>query len=223
MVRLLFFGINTTRRQQIVDELKHLLVPPTGLVTTPLSKIQGDDDLTHLAIRQRSSSSSPALACTGTTITAPLCSIAQRPLSSLLMRDPEHYMVNDAQIEEQQVQMNMWYGNATLWVTGEYIVRNYLYHNTIHWDLQDHGMRDTTLTPLLSLAYNFMCRVRMEQVSRPYTWCVWTLYLIYFLFFFFAFRGTFYCHLTRTAATFTRKSTTTILCLLSSITFGTTL
>ncbi|KAI8338958.1 hypothetical protein BC941DRAFT_501290 [Chlamydoabsidia padenii] len=156
MVRLLFFGTNSSQRQQIVDELKCLLVAP------PVAKNQANDDLVHLAVRQRSSSSSSS--------SSPLmdhsqllCWVAQRPLSSLLMRDPEHYMVNEIHIDQQQVQMNMWYGNSTLWVTGEYIVRNYLYHNTIHWDLQDHGTRDMTLTPMLSLAYEFMCRVRMEQ------------------------------------------------------------
>ncbi|CAO3632420.1 unnamed protein product [Cunninghamella echinulata] len=152
MVRILFFNVDTHQRQQIIEDVKQLLTRPITL--SPI-KDQTEEDLHNLEIKQ------PLFLLSDNEPT--MCHLMKRPLASLLMRDPEHYMINSAQIEKQQNQMNMWYGNSTLWITGEHIVQNYLYRNTLHWDVHSHGNNDPSLTPLISLAYEFMCRARIEQ------------------------------------------------------------
>ncbi|KAG0169771.1 hypothetical protein DFQ30_003243 [Apophysomyces sp. BC1015] len=149
-VRTLFFNIELAKRQHIMNELKQLL-------TT--TRQQTENDLKDLEVRHPST----------TTHNGALKNIiiAKRPLSSLLMRDPEHYMATDVQIEKQQNYMSkMWYISPTFWLTGEFIVRNYLHRHAWHWEVQDMETDQYARKHLISLpnlAFEYLCHARLEQ------------------------------------------------------------
>ncbi|ORX62606.1 hypothetical protein DM01DRAFT_1330735 [Hesseltinella vesiculosa] len=137
--RLLFFNVGDTRRHQVCETLKLQLV--TCLATDQPDQLAipcGQDGLV-------------------------LSWTVNRPLASLLMRDPDHYMAETkVMLQQKQMLTSMWYGNSTLWITGEYIVRNYLYHSTTHWNLQNHG-HPKNVPSLLSMAFDFMHQARIEE------------------------------------------------------------
>ncbi|KAL0090268.1 hypothetical protein J3Q64DRAFT_1808741 [Phycomyces blakesleeanus] len=150
-VRLLFFNTNVSKRQAVVEELKKLLATPPK---------DQEDMMENIEIRRLASTRFNNQK--HMTITA-----VNRPLSTLLMRDSVHYMASEEKIEQQQIQINkMWYINSTFWLTGEFIVRNYLYHRAWHWEVQDfqpETYSQANLMGLQSLVFEYLCKARLDQ------------------------------------------------------------
>lgn len=108
--------------------------------------------------------------------------ICERPFSRLLMRDPKHFA--DAVIEpnpetpggekalgsltKNQSRTKAWYLPVAMWLTSEYIVRDYLRHMTWTWQTDNHQdfyHRENKMMPIHDLAFQFLCQVRLDQVT----------------------------------------------------------
>lgn len=106
---------------------------------------------------------------------APFNKICKRPFSRLLMRDPKHFQDLEEIQQEGEAQKNLslisrprsWYLPVALWLTSEYIVRDYLRHMTWSWHTdtchtQYH--KDNRMMPIHDLAFQFLCQARLDQV-----------------------------------------------------------
>lgn len=107
--------------------------------------------------------------------------ICRRPFSRLLMRDPKHFgdAVSDSHPEtpgsekaignltKNQSRSKAWYLPVAMWLTSEYIVRDYLQHMTWTWQTdsyQDMYHRENKMMPIHDLAFQFLCQARLDQV-----------------------------------------------------------
>ncbi|KAI9019407.1 hypothetical protein CLU79DRAFT_888752 [Phycomyces nitens] len=62
-----------------------------------------------------------------------------------------------------------WYLPVAMWLTGEYIVRDYLQHMTWSWQTdnhQDQFHKDNRMMPIHDLAFQFLCQTRLDQGYR---------------------------------------------------------
>jgi hypothetical protein len=109
--------------------------------------------------------------------------VCERPFSRLLMRDPKHFAdsignsTNDSNTNKENSSSNLtknqsrsraWYLPVAMWLTSEYIVRDYLRHMTWSWQTdsyQDEYHRDNKMMPIHDLAFQFLCQARLDQVS----------------------------------------------------------
>jgi hypothetical protein len=109
--------------------------------------------------------------------------VCERPFSRLLMRDPKHFAdsianaTNDnnaskgnpsSNLTKNQSRARAWYLPVAMWLTSEYIVRDYLRHMTWSWqtdNYQDEYHRDNKMMPIHDLAFQFLCQARLDQVS----------------------------------------------------------
>lgn len=143
-LRLLFFNVEVLVRKRTIENLVHLL--------------KTTDD------------------------TKASCNmICKRPFSRLLMRDPKHF--GDAVLEshpetpgsekaignltKNQSRSKAWYLPVAMWLTSEYIVRDYLQHMTWTWqtdNYQDLYHRENKMMPIHDLAFQFLCQARLDQV-----------------------------------------------------------
>ncbi|KAL0094031.1 hypothetical protein F4703DRAFT_1730962 [Phycomyces blakesleeanus] len=107
--------------------------------------------------------------------------ICQRPFSSLLMRDPKHFQngapsgsepnLNDRKETNRRQNENIcrskaWYLPVAMWLTGEYIVRDYLQHMAWSWQTdnhQDQFHKENRMMPIHDLAFQFLCQARLDQ------------------------------------------------------------
>ncbi|KAF7728436.1 hypothetical protein EC973_006116 [Apophysomyces ossiformis] len=112
---------------------------------------------------------------------APCNRICQRPFSSLLMRDPKHFQdlpssvlgsaVNRDKDSAKVSRVTMararsWYLPNSVWLTSEYIVRDYLKHMTWSWqtdNYQDQYHKSNKMMPIHDLAFQFLCQARLDQ------------------------------------------------------------
>ncbi|CEP07420.1 hypothetical protein [Parasitella parasitica] len=141
-LRLLFFNVQVTARERAVQSLVHLL--------------QTNED------------------------TRASCNkICERPFSRLLMRDPKHFeepsfsssvdvAIKKApgNLTQNQSRAKAWYLPVAMWLTSEYIVRDYLKHMTWTWqtdDYQDAYHRENKMMPIHDLAFQFLCQARLDQ------------------------------------------------------------
>ncbi|KAM3583010.1 hypothetical protein VKS41_004766 [Umbelopsis sp. WA50703] len=102
--------------------------------------------------------------------------ICKRPLSTLLMRDAEHLSDFDIESYKQNALMPLqqgekfsedhWYMPSSLWLNGQYIVRNHMRHMTWSWNTSnqhDGYHREHKMMPLADLAFQFLCHARRNQ------------------------------------------------------------
>ncbi|KAJ2958463.1 hypothetical protein NQZ79_g5904 [Umbelopsis isabellina] len=102
--------------------------------------------------------------------------ICKRPLSTLLMRDAEHLSDFDMESYTQNALMPLqqgekfsedhWYLPSSLWLNGQYIVRNHMRHMTWSWNTSnqhDEYHREHKMMPLADLAFQFLCHARRNQ------------------------------------------------------------
>ncbi|KAI8085279.1 hypothetical protein BDF21DRAFT_234586 [Thamnidium elegans] len=142
-LRLLFFNVDVLVRNRTTENLVHLLKTTDGTK-------------------------------------APCNMICERPFSRLLMRDPKHFA--DAVIEpnpetpggeralgsltKNQSRTKAWYLPVAMWLTSEYIVRDYLRHMTWSWQTDNHQdfyHKENKMMPIHDLAFQFLCQVRLDQ------------------------------------------------------------
>ncbi|KAI8369527.1 uncharacterized protein BYT42DRAFT_538912 [Radiomyces spectabilis] len=154
-VRILFFNLSMAAQQQVTDDLKSIM---TRLPVTV------ENALIHPGVKYPASPSGKEHAVHSMDQRAMIC---QRPLSSLLLRDFEHYMSSEAFFEKQQLFMTkMWHINPTFWLNGEFIVRNYLHHSAWHWHIEGPYLETDSFTKLKSLqelAYSYICKARLTE------------------------------------------------------------
>lgn len=142
-LRLLFFNVEVLVRKRATEYLIHLLK------TTDSTK-------------------------------SPCNMICKRPFSRLLMRDPKHFA--DAPLEprpdvssgekgnsmtKNQSRSKAWYLPVAMWLTSEYIVRDYLRHMTWSWQTDNHQdiyHKENKMMPIHDLAFQFLCQARLDQV-----------------------------------------------------------
>ncbi|KAI7867129.1 hypothetical protein BDF14DRAFT_1984118 [Spinellus fusiger] len=108
--------------------------------------------------------------------------ICQRPFSWLLMRDDKHFQdISSVRKSEQPSENNShadkvqkkndhrsrtWYLPVAMWLTGEYVVRDYLQHMTWTWHTdndQDNYHKKNKMMPVHDLAFQFLCQARLDQ------------------------------------------------------------
>lgn len=102
--------------------------------------------------------------------------ICKRPLSTLLMRDAEHLSDFDMESYTQNALMPLqqgekfsedhWYLPSSLWLNGQYIVRNHMRHMAWSWNTSnqhDEYHREHKMMPLSDLAFQFLCHARRNQ------------------------------------------------------------
>ncbi|KAI8639359.1 hypothetical protein BD408DRAFT_350065 [Parasitella parasitica] len=108
--------------------------------------------------------------------------VCERPFSRLLMRDPKHFEDPDAapaaeggdsavkkppgNLTQNQSRVKAWYLPVAMWLTSEYIVRDYLKHMTWTWqtdNYQDAYHRENKMMPIHDLAFQFLCQARLDQ------------------------------------------------------------
>lgn len=149
-LRLLFFNVEVITRKRTVQNLIHLIK-------------------THEHTKQ---------ACN---------KVCERPFSRLLMRDPKHFEDPSAatttneeddfsssnlsrptgNLTQNQSRAKAWYLPVAMWLTSEYIVRDYLKHMTWTWqtdNYQDVYHRENKMMPIHDLAFQFLCQARLDQV-----------------------------------------------------------
>lgn len=174
-IKLMFFNADADQRQYITDELQNLfsLSHQNLLVQT----------LTGLEVKNVPSASVGMHDIEENEynlqfINLPV-KVTKRPLSSLLIRDDSHFLPashikgSDLELEKYNAtcdtSMTPWYINPALILTGEYIVRNYLYQYTWHWDAQDvpndKQLYGRYFVPVLDLAFDHITVIRLDQVS----------------------------------------------------------
>ncbi|CAO3642716.1 unnamed protein product [Mucor fragilis] len=148
-LRLLFFNVEVVTRKRAVQSLIHLIK-------------------THADTR---------LACN---------KVCERPFSRLLMRDPKHFEDPSADaaaaamneegesnvtrptgnLTQNQSRAKAWYLPVAMWLTSEYIVRDYLKHMTWTWQTDNHQdayHRENKMMPIHDLAFQFLCQARLDQ------------------------------------------------------------
>lgn len=98
--------------------------------------------------------------------------LCERPFSSLLMRDPKHFQdmmeptVSRRPRTTIMTRKRTWYLPPVLWLTSEYIVRDYLRHMTWSWqtdNYQDQYHKENKMMPVHDLAFQFLCQARLDQ------------------------------------------------------------
>ncbi|KAI9478175.1 MAG: hypothetical protein EXX96DRAFT_239123 [Benjaminiella poitrasii] len=97
--------------------------------------------------------------------------ICERPFSQLLMRDPKHFNVSSSSKQVDSTNKNQnrsetWYLPVAMWLTSEYIVRDYLKRMTWSWQTdnsQDSFHKENTMMPIHDLAFQFLCQARLDQ------------------------------------------------------------
>ncbi|KAI7869277.1 hypothetical protein BDF14DRAFT_1880142 [Spinellus fusiger] len=150
-VRLLFFNTSISRREEVIEEVKRMLI---------IHPVEQESTMRELEVKSAATPDSDENQLVSV-------KIIHRPISLLLMRDAEHYMASAEQIENQQTQINkMWYINSTFWLTGEFLVRNYLYHRAWHWEVEDYQTDiyvQNKLMGLQALAFDYLCKARLSQ------------------------------------------------------------
>jgi hypothetical protein len=173
-VKLMFFNANTCQRQGIIEELQTLF---NAYQQNPLVQT-----LTALEVK-----SVPSTIVRGIEdneynlelINIPV-KVTKRPLSSLLIRDDSHFLPttnnksSDLEIAKYNATADTnkapWYVNPAMILTGEFIVRNYLYQYTWHWDTQDipndKQPYGRYFVPVQNLAFDHIAVVRLEQVRQ---------------------------------------------------------
>ena len=104
--------------------------------------------------------------------------ICERPFSRLLMRDPKHFSTESqpgsprgmiSNLAQHQSRAKAWYLPVAMWLTSEYIVRDYLRHMTWSWqtdNYQDAYHRENKMMPIHDLAFQFLCQARLDQVRH---------------------------------------------------------
>jgi hypothetical protein len=143
-LRLLFFNVEVLVRKRATEYLIHLLK------TTDDTKV-------------------------------PCNMICHRPFSRLLMRDPKHFAdaslgphpeipdgeKNSGNLTKNHSRSKAWYLPVAMWLTSEYIVRDYLRRMTWSWqtdNYQDLYHRENKMMPIHDLAFQFLCQARLDQV-----------------------------------------------------------
>ncbi|KAI8143131.1 hypothetical protein BJV82DRAFT_611484 [Fennellomyces sp. T-0311] len=149
-VDIRFFNTPMDVRMQIMDQFMHILS----------TQIQFDEEeiLTELEI------SSPSQPSNKSQQSLPLIKIAKRPLSSLLMRDPEHYFGNTKDREDYYNRRP----STEILLAGEYIARNYMRRQRWSWDthIVTTAMNANDfygLQPLQDLAFERLCHARIKE------------------------------------------------------------
>ncbi|KAI7903406.1 uncharacterized protein BX663DRAFT_433900 [Cokeromyces recurvatus] len=97
--------------------------------------------------------------------------ICKRPFSRLLMRDPKHFAESSFLTTKQvnsggKSRSKTWYLPVAMWLTSEYIVRDYLKRMTWLWqtnNYQDGYHRENKMMPIHDLAFQFLCQARLDQ------------------------------------------------------------
>ncbi|KAI8990040.1 hypothetical protein BDB01DRAFT_717763 [Pilobolus umbonatus] len=113
--------------------------------------------------------------------------ICQRPFSRLLMRDKKHFFDDSfspsshssptlpnhdgkesglRNFQSSSNKSKAWYLPVAMWLTSEYIVRDYLRHMTWSYstsNFQDSYHRANKMMPIHDLAFQFLCRARLDQ------------------------------------------------------------
>ncbi|KAK4521739.1 glycerophosphoinositol permease [Mucor velutinosus] len=148
-LRLLFFNVEVVTRKRAVQNLIHLI------------KTHPD---TQLACNK----------------------VCERPFSRLLMRDPKHFEDSSSDataaalneegesnvtrptgnLTQNQSRAKAWYLPVAMWLTSEYIVRDYLKHMTWTWQTDNHQdayHRENKMMPIHDLAFQFLCQARLDQ------------------------------------------------------------
>ncbi|KAI9319087.1 hypothetical protein BX666DRAFT_1922985 [Dichotomocladium elegans] len=98
---------------------------------------------------------------------APFNVICKRPFSLLLMRDEKHFPnTTGLSTPGTLASRRAWYMPAAMWLTSEYIVRDYLRHMHCLWrteTLLDQYHKENHMMPSHDLAFQFLCQARLSQ------------------------------------------------------------
>jgi hypothetical protein len=143
-LRLLFFNVEVVARQKIIEHLIHLM--KTNVYTKASCNM-----------------------------------ICERPFSRMLMRDNIHFtditatgsnneisILPAGNLTKNQSRAKAWYLPVAMWLTSEYVVRDYLKHMTWSWQTdshQDSYHKENKMMPIHDLAFQFLCQVRLDQVK----------------------------------------------------------
>lgn len=145
-VHLHFFNLRTSIRHKIIHELKEILCKPDP----------ADMYLADLAIKD------PHAGAASWEYLEQI-RVVMRPLSILLMRDPEHYFFTSTNKDHQLAEFIRPVG----WGRGEFIVGNYMRRHTCYWDTTLPGteyLANNGLTSLRQIGFDKLCNARAAQV-----------------------------------------------------------
>ncbi|RUS34046.1 hypothetical protein BC938DRAFT_482677 [Jimgerdemannia flammicorona] len=165
-LRILFFNVDLLTRRKTVDNL-----------ALKLSRVEWDRD-----------GVSGARVMPSGNINRKWLIVCQRPLSHMLMRDGEHCISpgeldmpsasssiagqgQKHQHQQHQYQQsplaamrsNPWYIPSTLWLTSEFVVKNYLRHSPCSWLTDGQEDRFYEDAKIQDLAFQFLCQARLDQ------------------------------------------------------------
>jgi hypothetical protein len=178
-VKLMFFNADTHQCQYVTEELQSLF---NACQQNPLVKT-----LAALEVKNTPSTNTIIHGIEDNEYNLELINIlvkvTKRPLSSLLIRDDSHFLPtsnskgSDLELSKYNATSDTskapWYVNPALVLTGEFIVRNYLYQYTWHWDAQDLPNDKQPyghyFVPVLNLAFDHITVIRLEQVGQDKT------------------------------------------------------
>ncbi|KAI9281977.1 hypothetical protein BY458DRAFT_531401 [Sporodiniella umbellata] len=112
-------------------------------------------------------------------LTASCNTVCRRSLSTLLLRDPKHFLDSSILSRDSanstegiktsakpQSRSKTWYLPFAMSLTGEHIVHNYLHHTTWSWQTDSHGdtyHKNNKMMPIHDLAFQFLCQARLDQ------------------------------------------------------------
>ncbi|KAI8967702.1 hypothetical protein BDF20DRAFT_982257 [Mycotypha africana] len=164
-VKLMFFNTNTLQRNEIESEVKNLLLS---------SGTSSHSQEIHMQSQEISpaANASPIYKNNYSMNAGIMVHITKRPLSTLLMRDASHHTAftiadMDAAKNSSQSLRSLWISNPAMFLTGEFIVKNYLQHCTWYWDVQDiqqdqYGFAQA-FTPIMDLALDHIVVARLRE------------------------------------------------------------
>lgn len=148
-LRLLFFNVEVITRKRAIKNLIHLLNTNVG-TNASCNKIC-ERPFSRLLMRDRKHFEDPS-AASNVTFTEECDSQISKPPGNLT---------------QNQSRLKAWYLPVAMWLTSEYIVRDYLKHMTWTWqtdNYQDAYHRQNKMMPIHDLAFQFLCQARLDQV-----------------------------------------------------------
>ncbi|GAN01005.1 hypothetical protein MAM1_0004d00434 [Mucor ambiguus] len=187
LIKMMFFNTDIRLRHSMMEELQGLLQssPMQDSVQTLHIKSPGSNSSSTIS-HGLGIAEDEYYMDTSTTVT-----LSKRPLSSLLMRDSSHFLpagqqaggllldANKPNVQESSNSISssssgssksskgLWSVSPSMQLTGEFLVRNYLYQYTWHWDTQDvlndKHMFHRYFSPIIHLAFDHIMAVRSEQ------------------------------------------------------------
>ncbi|KAL9552740.1 hypothetical protein MBANPS3_003625 [Mucor bainieri] len=168
-LRLLFFNVEVATRKRAVQALIHLVKthPDTKLACNkvcerPFSRLLMRDPK-HF---EDPSADAASFAAAAAAVNANAASLHQDNAQGKSSGESTVARPPTGNLTQNQSRAKAWYLPVAMWLTSEYIVRDYLKHMTWTWQTDNHQdvyHRENKMMPIHDLAFQFLCQARLDQ------------------------------------------------------------